>query len=82
MYGWLAAPLVLVAGSSPAGHAPAKAESSRTVSEPPFCGVAEAVVLDPELEPDEPEPLVLLLPHAASATATATTQIATPYLTR
>src|SRR5918994_638507 len=78
MYGWLAAPFVLVAGSSPAGHAPAKAASSRTVSEPPFFGVpCEPVV---ELEVDDL--FVLLLPHATSANAAAATHSATSGMTR
>src|ERR671936_13597 len=77
MYGWLAAPFVLVAGSSPAGHAPANAESSRTVSDPPFFGVPCAPVLVVD------DLLVLLLPHATSARMTpANRQIATSGLTR
>jgi hypothetical protein len=80
MYGWLAAPFVFVAGSSPAGHAPAKAESSRTVSEPPFVGAPDVeLVLAP---PPDDELLVLLLPQAARTMAPAATQIATTYLTR
>src|SRR6266487_1000006 len=72
MYGWLAAPLVFVAGSRPAGHAPANAESSRTVSDPPFLAAALVVAL---------VLLLLLLPHATNVNATPATQSATSGLT-
>src|SRR5579875_2511449 len=61
---WSAAPLVLVAGSSPAGQSPEYPAASSTVSDPPAVG-------GPEADPPEPPVVVELLdpPHAASATA-------------
>src|SRR5829696_5490788 len=72
MYGWLAAPLVLVAGSSPAGQAPANAVSSRTVIDPPFFGLAVVSADVPSSSP----------PHAATTSPAAATDVATSHLTR